>query len=944
MSRVNQRQLDDMEYSTVAALKAVTTVREGIISFCLENNTNYRYIAAGSAYTANDTSVLITGNGGNTRWVGIAGKYIYFDPASSGMTDTNINAAIISTFTNANDGKSAIRTAIGTTEVPAEATFTDEAGYITADKATSQANIITKGGTSAGGRTLAQVAADVLTIPAGGELNNIMEMTATAQGNIANNDVLYGTRYSRSNQQYLSYGYGGIYRVSHCIFNGDLWMATPNMVSAPSSNNSVLLYIWNTAYERWDAQVAPANTKPLYDAELKVFNGELYLAVGSDTSTYIFTYKYDSANKVWNALATPTTAPANTVNCCSMEVFNNELYLALGTSTSAQYSFLYKLNTIDNTWTKLNNLATPPTGNVTDIKLYVDSNILYLAISHAVSPYVSTYTWNTGTLVFDKIVNPVTLPTGDGQGCDLCTYNSVLYLAVFHFTSPYITTYTLSGGVWVKIANPATLPPGSSFRGSLCVYNSELYMAVGHASSAPYLKTYKLNNGTGFWDVLTAPTYFLNAQHYVCDLMVGGTKLLLVGGSNTGSPASGYSTGSYVSVSWYNTGTSTWDLGILPNGVMLDSQDYEKFDTALHDSKYYFAATSQYGKKVTVFDYNSVAGTFMPIKIFYDATWNKLGVALRSFNGYLYLAYPISASPYLATYRYDSSAGTWTQLANPVTLPTGTPGNVKLELFDGKLFLMVAHATTPYFTSYYLNTADDTWVKIANPSSLVNSQGHRLDTVVFNNQLWVILNYDAGTYTKMYRMNAGTTIWDAVANIPSMGNLGGISLKVYNNELYFAHSYSSASPYSYVKKYPGSDTAWIDIPAGNVANDGFGYSGTSLYLVVFQNQLLLVQIYSGTTVISILRGTKFIATVINISSLANMSSTYGVALFGGIIDNKFFLIGYNTNIIYLHDLKVMSSIDYTNTAYTTFYRKSCTAYAKAVATVGQTLTIKIGRE
>lgn len=61
-------------YATLTEIKAATG-REDELCTCIETNTTYKYLAAGSSYTADDKFYLVTGNGGDTRWVGISGKY-----------------------------------------------------------------------------------------------------------------------------------------------------------------------------------------------------------------------------------------------------------------------------------------------------------------------------------------------------------------------------------------------------------------------------------------------------------------------------------------------------------------------------------------------------------------------------------------------------------------------------------------------------------------------------------------------------------------------------------------------------------------------------------------------------------------------------------------------------------------------------------------------------
>jgi hypothetical protein len=54
------------------------TGRRNEVCFCLETMTGYAFVENGSAYTVNNTSVLNTVQGGDTRWVGVYGQYNYF--------------------------------------------------------------------------------------------------------------------------------------------------------------------------------------------------------------------------------------------------------------------------------------------------------------------------------------------------------------------------------------------------------------------------------------------------------------------------------------------------------------------------------------------------------------------------------------------------------------------------------------------------------------------------------------------------------------------------------------------------------------------------------------------------------------------------------------------------------------------------------------------------
>jgi hypothetical protein len=49
--------------------------RNGLICFCDETETLYEFKMSAGSYVINDTSILMTGWGGNSRWLSIAGKY-----------------------------------------------------------------------------------------------------------------------------------------------------------------------------------------------------------------------------------------------------------------------------------------------------------------------------------------------------------------------------------------------------------------------------------------------------------------------------------------------------------------------------------------------------------------------------------------------------------------------------------------------------------------------------------------------------------------------------------------------------------------------------------------------------------------------------------------------------------------------------------------------------
>lgn len=63
-------------FATVAVAETSTGTTNNIC-YVVENDTFYRYTSTGAAYTDDNKWILSTGNGGDTRWIGVAGKYNY---------------------------------------------------------------------------------------------------------------------------------------------------------------------------------------------------------------------------------------------------------------------------------------------------------------------------------------------------------------------------------------------------------------------------------------------------------------------------------------------------------------------------------------------------------------------------------------------------------------------------------------------------------------------------------------------------------------------------------------------------------------------------------------------------------------------------------------------------------------------------------------------------
>jgi hypothetical protein len=71
---LSQRWVRDLIFADVTAAEAAGRPNE--VCYVQSLKTFYDYVVAGSAYTVNHTSVLSTGNGGNTRWKARAGQHV----------------------------------------------------------------------------------------------------------------------------------------------------------------------------------------------------------------------------------------------------------------------------------------------------------------------------------------------------------------------------------------------------------------------------------------------------------------------------------------------------------------------------------------------------------------------------------------------------------------------------------------------------------------------------------------------------------------------------------------------------------------------------------------------------------------------------------------------------------------------------------------------------
>ena len=152
-------------------------------------------------------------------------------------------------------------------------------------------------------------------------------------------------------------------------------------------------------------------------------------------------------------------------------------------------------------------ISVPPNNTLMAIKVTATkwmANYLYqtgaaasatsIAITHAVTPFISAYPWNVSTGFGSKYANPSSLPPGTSYGVAFNPAANVI--AVGHVNAPNITAYSWVGnGFGTKYAEPTTAPPGQG--NGVAFSPAGDAIAVGNGA-APQINAYPWNAGTGF--------------------------------------------------------------------------------------------------------------------------------------------------------------------------------------------------------------------------------------------------------------------------------------------------------------------------------------------------------------------------------------------------------------------------------------------------------------
>ena len=183
--------------------------------------------------------------------------------------------------------------------------------------------------------------------------------------------------------------------------------------------------------------------------------------------------------------------------------------------------FVYILRRNGNTFTKIANPASLPTGIVNGIAFSADG--AYLALAHAEAPFITIYKISGNT--FTKIANPASLPT-DTATCVAFSASGNL-MAVGQLSSDYLYIYSKSGDLLTKL----NIMPGLA--GAIyCVAFSRDggYLAVG-CINAPRVNIYKISGVT--FTKLSTPAFQPQYPVRGCSFSTDGVYLAVATASGS---------------------------------------------------------------------------------------------------------------------------------------------------------------------------------------------------------------------------------------------------------------------------------------------------------------------------------------------------------------------------------------------------------------------------
>ena len=346
---------------------------------------------------------------------------------------------------------------------------------------------------------------------------------------------------------------------------------------------------------------------------------------------------------------------------------SGSLFLAVSHATTPYFS-IYPFSSLG-FGVRLSTPATLPTGQGNGVAFAPDGTSVVVA--HAVSPFVSAYPFS-GLGIGTKYSDPSTLPGGGALGVAI---NPVTKdVAIAHNLTPYCTVYSWSSGFGSKYSDPATLP--ANIGQSVTFSNNGNEIAVGAAAS-PFLYVYPWSSGWGtkYSDhasnytssvadiraVKFHPTDTVITVGFNSSGTLGGTKIERAYGFTSGV---GFTSTLYDQQSTLPSGDYLGAAGTRGNDVF--SLDWHPTG---NDIAYGTNGNLPYTR---VFSFNTSTGF---VAKYADPATDAAGISINGIgfspNGdYLATAHP--TTPFVTAWPWTTGTGFGSKFTNPGTLPTGT--------------------------------------------------------------------------------------------------------------------------------------------------------------------------------------------------------------------------------------------------------------------------------
>lgn len=201
------------------------------------------------------------------------------------------------------------------------------------------------------------------------------------------------------------------------------------------------------------------------------------------------------------------------------------------------------------------------------------------------------------------------------------------------------------------------------------------------------------------------------------------------------------------------------------------------------------------------------------------------------------------SSPFVS--MYSRSGTVFTKLANPATLPAGTPKNCVFTS-DG-LYLIVVHATSPFFTIYAVtgSGASATFTKVANPASLPSST---TEVAVSADNKFIAFSCINTPYVHIYQRNG--TSFDKLANpaVLPPSSTSGIAFSPNSGLLVLGHN---SSPWITTYSISGSTFTKLGnpatLPSMQPSRIAFSPDGTGMAMTMASTPFVNLYNVNGST-------------------------------------------------------------------------------------------------